>query len=113
MKRQRRVAAVMSTVAVLVFLLVLSTSGTTVSAAKCQEECNAEQAASLADCDNNWSADPVAHSACYQAVNQAWNSCSMNAVTCQLSYMCWMEWYCVYYNPSWECYFMDGGCYIA
>jgi hypothetical protein len=95
MNRSKRIAALMSSAAVTVFLLVLATTSETVSARRCQEECNAEKAAGQAECDQLQQSDPEASvNDCYQLVNQQFNSCSVNATSCSQAYQCSVDISC-------------------
>ena len=97
MSQSRRVAALMSSAAVIVSLLVLMAGSATVSARRCQEECDAEKDAANAACDSLGQGDPhVLLNDCYHAAFQEYESCSMNATSCSQSYQCAVQVTCTF-----------------
>lgn len=95
MNRSRRVAALMSFGAVATFLAVLAVTTQPVSARSCQQQCDAEHSAGLADCDANYPGDQE----CKDQVNAYYHTCSTGAYVCGgASFNC-------YTSPSMNCYY--------
>ena len=108
MNRPRRLAVLMSSAAVFTFLFVLMVTTTSVSARRCQEECDAEHDAGLAACDESY----PGVSLCYQQVFQDYESCSMNATSCSQQYQCYSSYSCYDGGQGYEfCYLDNGYCW--
>jgi hypothetical protein len=89
MNRSRRMAALMMFGAVATFVIIVAATTQPVLARSCQQECDAERAAGLQDCDDNY---PGVQE-CRDQVNSYWYTCSTGAMTCtETWYECWAVW---------------------
>ena len=95
MNRSHRTAALMSFGAVATFLIIVMATTQPVSARSCQQQCDAERAAGLADCNANYPGDQE----CTNQVNSYYYTCSTGAMVCSdMSFDC-------YTSPTMTCYY--------
>lgn len=102
MQRTRRYAALMCTVAVMVFVAVLAVSTEPASAEmrRCQQECDAEYDAGAAYCQSQFGGSGQDYQDCMSDTYGVWQSCSMGAMWCSENpvYLCWVT---CNWNGSW------------
>jgi hypothetical protein len=88
MNKSRRIAGLMCSVAVGLFVSILMVSTEPVSARSCQEQCDAERAAGSSYCEYYFTPGTEDYNTCYATVNYQYWLCSTGAYTCGHSVMC-------------------------
>jgi hypothetical protein len=88
MNNSRRIAGLMCSAAVGVFVSIMMLTAEPVSARSCQEQCDAETAAASLYCEYYFTPGTEDYNACHAARSYQYWLCSTGAYTCGHSYYC-------------------------
>jgi hypothetical protein len=108
----RRIALLASSFAINAVLLLSPAATAHLSAARCQQECDAEHGACVSECYSHFEENTPDWQSCDSACSTQYSQCSMNAVDCSTSFPCWSstgvmtwaEWCVSEYGYVWGCW---------